>query len=226
MTDDVKFMIDPQDAVPMDERTGSLPQPGEAVFYRMNIVATGQDIELRYTARNVWTGLTGHDEFKSKMANLIVDENGNIGNIPPKRTRDNNAGPGGRSKDTLLSINFEKKSLSYVVLKLSSKRNWQFSSTSAPFMMDKKDQGKSRFFEARRFDSSGAVLDNSEQADGCQFAYFIVDPSKFDIDAQGEFQHRFNIQIDLLELDGSTIDSRIPLIIDPDVRHPGGNGEP
>jgi hypothetical protein len=226
MTDDVKFMIDPQDAVPMDERAGSLPQPGEAVFYRLDIATTGRDIELRYTARKVWQGLSGHDDFKNKMADLINNGNGNIGNIRPKRTRDNDAGPAGRSKDTHLSINFDKIPLSYVVLKLSSRRNWQFSRTTAPFMMDRKDQGKGGFLEARRFDSSGAVINNATKADGCQFAYFIVDPSKFDIDADGGFQHRFNIQIDLLELDGPSIDSRIPIIIDPDVRHPGGNGEP
>lgn len=219
-------MVDPKDAVPIDDRTGSIPQPSEAVFYRLDIATPGRDIELRYTATAVWKGLSDHGEFKNKMANLIVKENGDIGEIPPKRTRDDNAGPAGRSKDTLLSINFEKKPLRYIVLKLSSKRNWQFSSIAAPFMMDRKDQGKGCFLEARRFDASGTVIDNSAQADGCQFAYFIVDPSKFDVDRQGEFQHRFNIQIDLLEMDGTTIDSRIPIIIDPDVRHPGGNGGP
>lgn len=226
MTDTVKFLIKPQDAVPMGERTAFAPQPTHAVFYRLNIDVTQGDIELRYTARAVWTGISDHQDFEKKMATLITSGNGNIGNVRPKRTRDTNAGPAGRSKDTHLSINFDKIPLSYVVLKLSSRRNWQFSSANAPFMMDKKDEGAERFFEPRRFNARGEVIDNSKTADGCTFAYFIVDPSKFEMDSEGGFQHRFNIHIDIVEGDDTTIDNRIPIIIDPDVRHPGGHGEP
>lgn len=220
------MMIPPRDAVPMDERIGNLPQPTEAVFFRMAISMTGGNIEIGYTAKKVVTGITDHGDFESQVKTLISSNNGDIGNGRVKRTRDANANQAGRTKDTLLSINFDRTPLRYVVLKLSSRHNWQFSSSCAPFMMDRSDEGKNRFFEARRFDPTGNVIDGAVVQDGCKFAYFIVDPTKFKTNSQGEFQHRFNIHIDLLEMNGSLIDNRIPIIIDPDVRHPGGNGGP
>lgn len=227
MNEQPKFMIDPQNSVPMDERTGSHPQPQQAIFYRLESATRGRTIQFHYTARRIWTGLSSHDDFKAKMTKLIAQEKGDIGDDPAKRTRDNNAQSTNRSKDTLLSINFENIPLSYIVIKLSSRYHWQFSRTVAPFMMDKSDKNRNCFLEARRFDSAGNLVDdNNETKDGCRFSYFIADPSKFITNANNEFQHRFNIHIDLLEMDGATIDSYMPIIIDPDVRHPGGNGQP
>lgn len=226
MIADLELMTDPQNTVSMDERTNLQPQPGQAVFYRLEIATAGRNIEFHYTARKVWNGISSHDDFKDKMTVLIANQGGDIGNVRPRRTRDNNAGPANRSKDTHLSINFENMPPSYIVLKLSSRYNWQFSRAFAPFTMDRRDQGYHRFFDARRFNAAGDVIENSVLENNCRFAYFTVDPTKFVANAQGEFQHRFNIHIDLLEMDGSTIDSFIPIIIDPDVRHPGGNGSP
>ena len=219
-----------QDAVPMDiRRLATSYQPDNAIIFELGIEARpgNKDIMLNYKAVKVINGITNHNNFLSKMKILINNDFGNIGNKPVKRDRDNNAGNNNnRTKDTRLSIQWPVDQLKYVVIKLDYDRNWQFASdgNSHPFMIHKSDQGEDRFFDAIRFSELGEPVASGEQKDGCKFAAFIVNGVKLAKDTSNHFQHRFNILVDILEMSGSQIDNRIPIIIDPDVRNPGGGG--
>lgn len=130
--------------------------------------------------------------------------------------------------ETPLSLN--NQALTYVVYKLSDK-NWQFCRNHPPFTVGPKLKNKDIYFEARRVTPWGAkeriVWDPGTEkwapvTDECTVAYFIADGWKAK-GIIGTYVHAINIHVDLVFKGTST--AYTPLIIDPDVRHPGGSGD-
>ncbi len=62
--------------------------------------------------------------------------------------------------------------------------------------------------------------------DRCTLCYFIARPPQDVIDNPGEaeFADPFNLNIDFVYPDGGTKPNTVPVVIDPDVRYPGGSG--
>lgn len=128
---------------------------------------------------------------------------------------------------TPLSLN--NQTLTYVVYKLADK-NWQFCRNHPPFSMGPKLENSKLYCEARRVTRFGVkerVVQNpvtkewSPVTDDCTVAYFIADGFAA-LGTTGIYTHAINIHVDFVFRAAET--SYTPIIIDPDVRHPGGSG--
>lgn len=128
-----------------------------------------------------------------------------------------------RPKPPMTPLSLNNPHLSYVVYKLRS-RNWQFAKNRPPFSIGKKGKDAKVYFEARRIDKNGKVERVERKRpvkDDCMVAYFIADGYKA-AGFTGQYIHALNIHVDLVF--GKRPRGYTPLIIDPDVRHPGGSG--
>jgi hypothetical protein len=113
-----------------------------------------------------------------------------------------------------------------VIIRLAQGKIWQFCSDQPPFTLGTKAFKADVYREARRFDNGVPERiyqqpANSGEfkpvADGSRVAYFIADNR-----ASGNFvNHGFNIHVELT-FRGSHV--RLPIVIDPDIRWPGGSG--
>jgi hypothetical protein len=99
--------------------------------------------------------------------------------------------------------------LRYVVYILSHK-SWEFSEPDTDFVVPFSvgASGKSYFL--------------SDGASGKKKAAYIIANGKDAASGKESYCHGINIHVDLIYDNGA----RVPLVIDPDIRHPGGSGEP
>lgn len=114
----------------------------------------------------------------------------------------------------------------YIVIRLADRRNWQFCKDQPPFTVGVEAFKADIYREARRFESNGAISRIYQDPPlsgnfvpkrmGSRVAYFVADNR-----ASGTFAHGFNIHVDLLYAESGL---RLPVVIDPDIRWPGGSG--
>jgi hypothetical protein len=113
-----------------------------------------------------------------------------------------------------------KAELAHVVIRLSSKYRWRFTEQykdgNRPPFGAASEYTPAVLSDAIRVASDGTTWDDSYHFGSCLVARFIADPRHL---GAGE-RNRFNINLDVL--DGR--ERVIPIIIDPDVGYPGGNG--
>jgi hypothetical protein len=127
--------------------------------------------------------------------------------------------------DSPMSLQVEE--LRYVVYVLAP-GNWQFASRGYPLTMGTKGAGKDTYYDAHRVwgqnpadADQGTPFDddNVTPRDGCKIAYMIADGlGSRSGEPNGKYVHRLNLHVDLLF--GS---KRMPIMIDPDIRYPGGS---
>jgi hypothetical protein len=122
--------------------------------------------------------------------------------------------------ETPMSINGEKSRL--IMLKLSENNNLQFNQGGAPISvaLGTKDNfgGVFKIDNEGNFISSGALMGEGPSPH-CKHAIFAVQA----VPEQAP-PLSFNIHLDLVDYDDNgDINYKIPIIIDPDVRHPGGD---
>lgn len=127
--------------------------------------------------------------------------------------------------DSQLSLNNDN--LRYIVFRLKDGRNWQFAREGWPITIG--EQGKDYFYDAYRVDMNG-VADRGDDRklirDGCKVAYVMAAADEVFAET-GAYCHPINLHIDLaIEVQGSATKKRcyLPIIVDPDVRYPGGSG--
>lgn len=166
-------------------------------------------IEARYSGANYVVDLSSLGLEKALMllhsGELNTTEHG-----PPK----------GEYK-TPLSLH--NKTYSYVIIKLKSK-NWQFSGAGHPFSIETSQWDKGTYYEARKV-YQGVKQPKGSTQNGCMIAYFIADGAKARLNApNGEYSHGFNFHLDFIYQDSNHQPSYMPIIIDPDIRYPGGSG--
>lgn len=129
---------------------------------------------------------------------------------------------------SLLSLKNER--VSYVILKLSDKP-WQFCGRGRPITIGKKGLGKEAYFEGHRIFSGwddkdvGTPFDDDDPPrNGSKLAYFIADaPKAWHGEPQRKYSHPLNIHVDLRQTWNDSV-RYLPIIVDPDVRYPGGSG--
>ena len=122
-----------------------------------------------------------------------------------------------------LSLNNSQK-IRYIVYVLSDK-NWQFARSGTPLTISSEHYDLELYSEAQRVDAFGTADDGSAEGaekDRCRVAYFVANGIKAHADAPNrDYVHRLNLHVDIYNADdGGTI---LPLIIDPDIRYPGGS---
>lgn len=119
-------------------------------------------------------------------------------------------------------LSLQNKIYCYVVFKLTGK-NWQFSYNEDPFSVALQSTVPEIYFSPRKVDQQGNILARGTDQDNCKIAYFIADGAvAYDVDPQ--YVDPFNLHLDVMDTDSAGQPSRIPIIIDPDVRYPGGSG--
>jgi len=130
----------------------------------------------------------------------------------------------GKRKPTKMSLKYKKPF--YLLIKLSDNWNWRFSADGAPLSMDSYWSGKGVFQDAYSFDSAGALVTRPSPNITCKNAYTIVNCDKAkETPGSDDFEARYNLHVDLVEDPSDLANSPyIPLILDPDVRWPGGDG--
>jgi hypothetical protein len=117
--------------------------------------------------------------------------------------------------ETPIDINIQKPS--YIVLKLDKSLNWQFSSSNDAVTM-KRDYGRSYTGLSYIFDEGTAnVRVTQSPDDGCRVVFFAAE------NPPALYSNGFNFHIEILQGAGAGL-KKLPLIIDPEVKHPGGAG--
>lgn len=114
-------------------------------------------------------------------------------------------------EDNPLDINAQQEC--YIIIELTSDFDWQFSRDGDGITL--KDNFSNRFVDLTHVFKDGSVIKGgSQMKPGCRMVYFaVIDPPK------GE--HPFNMHVDLL-YPAMTPEARLPIVIDPDIKHPGG----
>lgn len=121
---------------------------------------------------------------------------------------------------TLLSLS-NHDLLTYVIFKLAP-GTWQFAREGRSIKMGDAGHASGAYHDANRVDRTGTPDPGNPGniKDGCKVAYFIANGPK--ATAHGSYPHGFNLYVDLPVTNAPTA---MPLIMDPDVRYPGGSSE-
>lgn len=209
----------PTKSVPIADSKNTDANPTSFRLYEidLDIVPAGigneKEVRIQYTYC-LDRSITGYQDFITKMVDLVT-ATGHHGGTPKPR-------PG--KNGSRLSVNWSNSAgtdwdptVRYLVFRLSDDLDWEFASGYPPFS---KHEDNKAFVGALKFDRVGVAAPGSAAVDRCTYACFIVDGSTL----PAQTDRRFNIHIDLLERDQGSVKNRIPIIIDPDVRHPGGSG--
>lgn len=179
-----------------------LPRPTKAVVREVDIEVPGTDISLRF-ARGI--SHSGLDD--AKFAALLTRLAG--GDLSPGATGTSfDPTPQGEHNSPLSANN---QGLTYVVYVLSGK-DWEFSIEGPPITIAKKSLPKSAYFEARSVGAGGETT-----GPGRKVAYLIADGDAAH-NGGPNYEDRINLHVDIV-----MGDQRIPIIIDPDIRNPGGS---
>jgi hypothetical protein len=214
--EDFQFVIQQLPIKELDE--GPDHYPTVATVREVDVEASGKWVSFFFSRANHFINLAtytgGFDQLLKDVQRPDFDFPDDASNRPDPPL-------------TPLSLN--NQGLTYVIYKLSDK-NWQFCRNHPPFSIGPKLTGKKIYCEARRLTPWGTkerVIQNptteewSPVTDDCAVAYFIADGRKA-LGTTGVYTHAINIHVDLVF--PGQVPAYTPLIIDPDVRHPGGSG--
>lgn len=111
----------------------------------------------------------------------------------------------------------------FIILKIAND-NLQFSHDKDPFSLSLEAFYPQVYYKPRRVDGQGATVEPGLVRHGCKIAYLIADGPAARGATPGPYIDPFNLHLDLLDKDSNGQDSVIPVIVDPDVRYPGGSG--
>lgn len=125
-------------------------------------------------------------------------------------------------------LSLRNETRSYVVYRLSSK-NWQFGRRGFPITVGSMGEDKDYCFDAFKVPASGYGDRDpgfpfhstaNQPLDDCKVAFFISDgeEARADVD-DDQYSHAINLHVDV---EYKTPPRRIPIMLDPDVRFPGG----
>ena len=202
------YVTDP--GLTIQERTNE-PEPAIATVREVDVFAHGNRIDAKYSSANYEVNLANYGGLSEVLRRLARNQ------LPVN----DDPAPKGKYKSQL---SLQNRKYCYVILKLTSK-NWQFSRDKDPFSIG---PGSVYFpplyFEPRKVRDDGSVVTRGDIADDCKIAYFIADGATAN-DLADSYEDPFNLHLEVVDRDWENNRSPVPIIIDPDVRYPGGSGE-
>lgn len=224
------------------------PDYNEIFVFDVSFKANNRSFEINLGTRNNSNGRAGFDfgmykrdaqggldTLEAAIARIQAEDQRGSSNRPrpPHRVvgaktdeRVNTPGPRGR-KPTGMS--FLGKRNCFILLRFDPRSNLRFTMDYAAISRDA-DLSDGIFTHGHRVHRNGQIFGEPKTgdisthsfADGCNAAVFAYHHDR--VSNLPEFEGRLNLHLDVLE-DPSDPDSPyIPIIIDPDVRFPGGNG--
>ena len=106
---------------------------------------------------------------------------------------------------------------SYIVFKLDPRLNWRFSDND-PVISHKSEEDRLYYSGLRHVRPNGSY--SKQPVADCMMVFLVARPPS------GDYKHGFNFHVDLFQkpLLDHTRQRILPLIIDPDIRFPGGSG--
>lgn len=189
------------------------------IVRRIDLKIAGSDLRI-FFSKSRRINLNDYDDDFTTILTKLCRNTFRFNSRPPKLER---------PYDSDLSLNND--SLSLIVYQLSSK-NFQFGSRGWPITVADKGYGKKAYFDAKRvFFRQGKIYsDNGDSGDpvidGCKVAFFIADHMKANTEFTGNYSDAINFHIEFYYDDDDKNRRYIPIIIDPDIRYPGGSVEP
>lgn len=124
--------------------------------------------------------------------------------------------------DFTTPLSLQNRKHAFVIVRLTGK-NWQFSYDKAPFSLSLDAAKTGAYLHARKVDSQGGIVDPNTPTANCKIAFFVAEGHRV-WNGTDPFIHGFNLHLDLRYKDSKNRDSYMPVIVDPDVRYPGGSG--
>lgn len=203
--------------LPLPDRPAGMTHPSQAIIREIRLDKSGTQLKIDFSKRPNIVPLNNNgngDEFMELLRKIAKKSHA--------------YGPDTTPKKPDLSLN--NKKLSYIIFRLSGKIDWQFAHDFPPISLSPDAYNSSCYFEASRVDDDGNVVPMLDRAgniirhDGCHVAYFIADGDKAVANNPAGYIHAYNINVDILDLNGNNIEHRLAVTIDPDVRNPGGGG--
>lgn len=199
----------PNTAIPLGYRLPSTvstgPKPNRVIYRLIDLIYD------KNTGHSDVVYINNTDGVNSKSIDQVIND------LTPYREAERLVDP----PTSPLDVNCKEDC--YIVFQLSKKRNWQFSNDGDCFST-KKNEG-SKYSELNHVMTNGDRYGvGVEVPDNCRLLYFRA---KCD-DSTNE--DGFNIKIDLVlppvlnEQTGKNELRRTKIIIDPDIRNPGGSG--
>ena len=205
----IRFLTD--HGIELLERDASLPPPAFATVREVDIKINANKIEVKYSKANYNVDIQNFGGLQPLLARIASDSLAMPDSPAPR--------PPYKSQLSLMN-----KTYCYVILKITGK-NWQFSRDRDPFSIGLVSTQPEVYFEPRKVDDQGNIVPRGTVQDDCRIAYFIADGATAFDDSE-IYEDPFNLHLDLLDEDSNGDPSPVPIIIDPDVRFPGGSGEP
>lgn len=122
------------------------------------------------------------------------------------------------------NLSLNNKSRTYVIVKLDPELNWQFSREVSPFSLFY-SVPREYYANPTSIDPSGdeIALPQIDPSLKSMFAYFEADGGNAYVRQGYRNSDRFNIHVDINEDETADPPRFIPIVIDPDIGHPGGN---
>ncbi|MEP0392495.1 MAG: hypothetical protein ABJ205_08725 [Erythrobacter sp.] len=211
-----------------------------AVWLQLELFMTARGWRLKYTQKRVDFSVKPTSKRNVKR---ILKEAFEQNREDERITSTNRIRRPRRRKETHLSIKAKVPQL--VMISLAKDANIQFNRSGAAISTSK--EYESAFLEAgvftkgsgqRTFTAVNQIKNEEDKNDDCKFAYFIVDPRDpqpkqnsgggTPDQAVVNSPKAFNIHLDLIGPKSKKSEDKpkyhIPIIIDPDIRHPGGYG--
>ena len=195
-----------------EQRPGDPFAPRRMRVYELAVRTAPGRLEFCYSGASGAIAVRNHADFLARMKALVSPA------APPL--------PAPKPEPPMRSsLSVCNDDLGYVVFLLDRGWNWQFARQGGVISVE---EGVGDYFrEARRVDDRGMPTGRDAPApiDGAMAAYVIAHGQRArQRSPDDSYSHEFNLHVEFLEHDGSgRIVSRQPLIIDPDIRYPGGN---
>jgi hypothetical protein len=184
--------------------------PTLATIRELEIDGGPARIDIRYSRANYEVDLTAFNGLDDVLMRLHNN------NISLKQS-------GAVKQEYESPLSLGNKKYCYVIIKLVAK-NWQFSGAEPPFSIAIEQWDKGLYYEARKV-HLGKKLGKDAKQNGCMIAYFIADgAAAYDDAPEGKYSHGFNFHLDFVYKNHKSEDTYMPVLIDPDIRYPGGSG--
>jgi hypothetical protein len=221
-TQDLLFDILSSNPTPIPPAENSWPQPSWAYMLEVSLDVSSGSFEFKY--KRMWKKRLTAGGDAAKHAQFLAWIVSEVANPSPPNNWNQFDTRKNIRKPSKMSFNCDK--LIYLVIKLAPNLNWRFTADAPPISMDSFWQGKDVFFKATNLNALGVPVKSPAKNNAYKYAYVIIDcpkgaPGVGDI--PGAIEARFNLHVDLMEGPDDD-DPYVPIIIDPDVRNPGGGG--
>lgn len=188
---------------------GTIPEFDQIVFGMITVFGRGNKIFFNFKNPR------GKFKYKGATELALINFLKRIENmrISPMR------GPAAQGEEGLTPLDLNVDRPSVIVLAFPTDSNMQFS-TTVPAVTRKNDETQSSYSNLRyvRFRPGQPPILQTEVFDGCKVALFFAQSPT------NSYRHGFNMHVDIVQQTPGGRRQLLPLLIDPDVRNPGGGG--